>query len=206
MAVGVLGADHDVGDRLAPGQLVGVVLERADEHDRPLVGGDVGGQRVRVLERRGDAQAEDADQLGDRAGAAGAGEDHRAVVVRADRLVHQPPGVLPQPGRLQPGAARLGVGVGVAGQHLAADEVLDEPDRAPGRRVVGVRHPARPERARHHVVVADHRLPDPAQQRSLDRAVPLAIVRGAMTAVVSPVSGAPAAVPPGVRECLDLYP
>ena len=26
----------DVGDRLAPRQLVGVVLERADEHDRPL--------------------------------------------------------------------------------------------------------------------------------------------------------------------------
>ena len=41
VAVGVLGADHDVGDRLAPRQLVGVVLERADEHHGPLVGGDV---------------------------------------------------------------------------------------------------------------------------------------------------------------------
>ncbi len=37
VAVGVLRDDHDVGDRLAPRQLVGVVLERSDEHDRPLV-------------------------------------------------------------------------------------------------------------------------------------------------------------------------
>ena len=34
VAVGVLRDDHDVGDRLAPRQLVGVVLERADEDDR----------------------------------------------------------------------------------------------------------------------------------------------------------------------------
>ena len=34
-------ADHDdVGDRLPPRQLVGVVLVRADEHHRPLLGGD----------------------------------------------------------------------------------------------------------------------------------------------------------------------
>ena len=38
VAVAVLGDRHDVADRLAPRQLVGVVLERADEHDRPLVG------------------------------------------------------------------------------------------------------------------------------------------------------------------------
>ena len=41
-------------------------------------------------------------------------------------------GVLAQPGGLQAGAAALGVGVGVAGEHLVADEVLDE--RAPGPR------------------------------------------------------------------------
>ena len=38
-AVVVLRDGRDVGDRLAPGQLVGVVLVRADEHDRPLAGG-----------------------------------------------------------------------------------------------------------------------------------------------------------------------
>ena len=37
VAVGVLGDRHHVGDRLAPGQLVGVVLEGADEDDRPLL-------------------------------------------------------------------------------------------------------------------------------------------------------------------------
>ena len=36
VAVGVLADRDDVGDRLAPGQLVGVVLVRPDEHDRPL--------------------------------------------------------------------------------------------------------------------------------------------------------------------------
>ena len=41
--------------------------------------------------------------------------------------------VLAQPGGLQPGAARLGVGVGVARQHLVADEVLQEPERPPAR-------------------------------------------------------------------------
>ena len=144
--VGVLGTDHDVGDRLAPRQLVGVVLERPDEHDRPQVRRDVVGEAVLVLEGRGDPQAEDADQLGDRAGAARAGEDHRAVVVRPARLVHQSPRVLAQPRGLQAGAARLGVGVRVAGEHLVPDEVLEEADRAAGRRVVGVRHPSRPER------------------------------------------------------------
>ena len=43
VAVGVLGDDDDVGDRLAPRQLVRVVLERADEDHRSLFGGDVAG-------------------------------------------------------------------------------------------------------------------------------------------------------------------
>ena len=67
--VGVLADDDDVGDRLAPRQLVGVVFERADEHDRPLVWRDVSAEPVAVLERGRDAEAEDADQLVDGAGA-----------------------------------------------------------------------------------------------------------------------------------------
>ena len=39
VAVGVLADHHHLGDRLAPGQLVGVVLERPGEHHRPLPGG-----------------------------------------------------------------------------------------------------------------------------------------------------------------------
>jgi hypothetical protein len=39
VAVGVLADGHDVGDRLAPGDLVGVVLVGADEDDRPLLAG-----------------------------------------------------------------------------------------------------------------------------------------------------------------------
>ena len=36
VSVGVFGNRDDIGDRLAPRQLVGVVLERTDEDDRPL--------------------------------------------------------------------------------------------------------------------------------------------------------------------------
>ena len=178
--VGVLGADHDVGDRLAPRQLVGVVLERADEDDRPLVGRDVVGE-VRAGPRapRGSAGRGCRSAWRSRRCCPSPAKITAQSSSAPHGLVHQPPRVLAQPRGLQAGAARLGVGVGVAGEHLAPDEVLEEADRAAGRRVVGVRHPTRPERARHHVVVADHRLPDPAQQRSLDRTVlPSAMVEG----------------------------
>ena len=38
VSVGVLVDDHHVGDRLAPRQLVGVVLVRSDEHHRAILG------------------------------------------------------------------------------------------------------------------------------------------------------------------------
>ena len=121
-----------------------------------------------VLERGRDAQPEHADQLGDRAGAARPGEDHDGLVVPADRLVDDPAGILTQPGGLQSGAAGLGVRVGVARQHLVADEVLDE-GQCPSRGgVVGVRHPPVAVRRAHHVVLADHGIPDQAHQPRLD--------------------------------------
>ncbi len=119
---------------------------------------------VAVVQLGGDAQAEDADELVDRARAARAGEDHDRLVVAVHRVANDPAGVLAQAGRLQAGSARLGVGVRVARQHLVADEVLDEAKRPAGRRVVGVGDPTRPVRPGHDLVVADHRLPDSAQQ------------------------------------------
>ena len=47
------GDDDDIGDALAPDQLVAVVLVRADEDDRPIFSGDVLGQVVAVLELGG---------------------------------------------------------------------------------------------------------------------------------------------------------
>ena len=152
------GIDDDVGDRLAPRQLVGVVLERADEHDRALARRDLRRQLRSASSRSaGMPQAEDADQLVDRAGRARSRRRcTHVVVVAADGVADDPAGVLAQPGGLQAGAAGLGVGVGVAGQHLVADEVLDERQRAPAGGVVGVGDPARAVRAGHHLVVADH--------------------------------------------------
>ncbi len=169
VAVPILGDDDDVCDRLAPGQLVRVMLEGADEDHGSLLRRDVGGQRVAVVEGRRDPQAEDADQLVDRAGRAGAAEDDAGLVRAADGLVNDLPRIVAQAARLQAGARRLGVRVRIARQHLVADQVLDEPEGAPARRVVRIRDPAGAERPPHHLVVPDHRLPDALQERAVGR-------------------------------------
>ena len=51
VAVGVLRDHHDIGDRLAPRQLVGMMLEGSEEHDRTLVGGDGLAEVVSVVQR-----------------------------------------------------------------------------------------------------------------------------------------------------------
>ena len=93
--------DH-VGDRLAPGQLVGVVLVRADEDHRPLPGGDLLAQAVAVVELRRDAEAEDVDELVDRRRRARAAEDHRVLVGPPPHgLQDDLPGVLAEARRLE---------------------------------------------------------------------------------------------------------
>lgn len=72
---------------------------------------------------------------------------------------------LAQPGGLRPGAGTLRVGVAVARQHLLAHEVLDEVERAAGRRVVGVDDPLRSVGALQDLVVADEAAADAIQQR-----------------------------------------
>ena len=69
-----------------------------------------------------------------------------------ERLGHDLARLLAKAGRLQPGAGRLGVRVGVPGENLVIDEALDELQRAAGCRVVGVRDPAHPERPGHGLV------------------------------------------------------
>ena len=63
VAVGILADDHDVGDRLAPRQLVGVMLVGADEHDRPIIPGDLRGELVPLVQAGRYPQLQDADQL-----------------------------------------------------------------------------------------------------------------------------------------------
>jgi hypothetical protein len=165
VTVGVLVDRDDVGDRLAPGQLVRVVLEGPGEDDGTFAGRDLRHQVVTVVQLGRDSQPEDADHPVDGARAAGAREDHGGGVVTVDVVMDEPAGVLAQPGGLEPGAAGLGVGVRVPRQHFVPDEVLDEVEAAPRRRVVGVGDAARPVRSRHHLVVADDGSADPFQQR-----------------------------------------
>ena len=124
--VGVGADDHDVGDGLPPGQLVGVMLIRPHEHHRPLRWRDLVQEPVAPREPVGQAQFQDADQLADRRRGARSAEDHQMVAGAADRVVDDLPGLFPQPPGRQARARTLGMGVGVAGQHLIADEVLDE--------------------------------------------------------------------------------
>ncbi len=155
VAVGVLGNGDHVGDRLTPRYFIGVVLERPDEHDRALIGGDVLRQVVAVVEIGRQPQVHDADQLVDRPGGPRPAEDHAGFLVTANGITNDPAGILAQPRRLQAGARRFGVGVGVAGEDLVADEVLDEAQRPTRGGVVGVGDAMRSVRAVHHLVVAD---------------------------------------------------
>ncbi len=126
VAVAILADDHEVSDRLAPGQLVGVMLVRADEDHRPLGVRDAPGQLVPLVQPGRDAQFQDADELVHRGGDAGSAEDDEIVIGAADGVADDLPGLLAQPGSLQPGARAFGVRVGVPGEHRVPDEVLDE--------------------------------------------------------------------------------
>ena len=161
VAVVVLADGHDVGDRLAPGQLVGVVLEGTDEDDRALPGWDVGAQAVAALEVGRDAQVEDAHELVHGGRRARAAEDDGVLLARRP---HGRPddvaSVLAEARRLQPRARRFGVRVGVEGHDLLADVVLDEGQVASARRVIGVGDAADAEGPGDGLVVPDDAGPD----------------------------------------------
>ena len=160
----VLGNHDDVGDRLPPGQLVGVVLVGPDEHDRPLRGGDPFAEPVAVVELGGQTQVEHLHHPVDRPGRAGAAEDHGMLVGAADGLPDDLARLLAKPRRLKPGTRRLGVCVRVQRQHDLADVVLDERERTARRGVVRVGDAADSERPEHRLVLSDCGHPDRLDQ------------------------------------------
>jgi hypothetical protein len=97
-----------------------------DEHNRPLVPGDLARQPEPLVKPGRDPQLQDADQLVHRRRRPRAAENNYVVIRAADRLVDHLPGVLAQSPRLQPGCRAFGMRVGVPGQHRIPDEVLDE--------------------------------------------------------------------------------
>jgi hypothetical protein len=103
LAVVVLRDRDEVRNRFAPRQLVGVVLVRADEHDRPLARRDPRRQVVAVVEIGRQAEVQDVDELVDRARGARAAEDHRVIRrVRAQRRSDDLAGLLAEARRLEP--------------------------------------------------------------------------------------------------------
>ena len=82
--VGVLRDRDHVGDRLAPRQLVAVVLVGADEDDRALGGRDPRREVVALVELGREAQRQDVDEPVDGGGRARADEDDDVLVGRPD--------------------------------------------------------------------------------------------------------------------------
>ena len=72
--------------------------------------------------------------------------------------------VLSEAGRLQAGAAGLGVGVRVQRHDLLSDVVLDEGQIAAGGGVIGIRQTADAEGAQEGLVIADDAAADEGQQ------------------------------------------
>ena len=177
--VGVLSDDDDVRDRLAPRQLIAVVLERTDEHDGPFPLRDRPRQPIAIVELGRHSKAEHAHELVHRSGRAGPAEDHRMLSRAAHRVTDDPAGLLPEAGGLETRAGRFRMRVGIQRQDRVADVVLDEREGAPRGRVVGVRDAPNAERPGHGLVVADDRGADRVDERGWVRAVhaPILVAR-----------------------------
>jgi hypothetical protein len=162
----VLADGHDISDGFPPRQLVAVMLVGAHEHDRAFRGRDPLPQVVPLVELCGQPQPEHVHQLVDRTRRAGPREDDRvALRVRTQGLCDDVPCLLPEARRLEARARRLGVGVRIPRQDRGPDVLLEEAQAATRRRVVGIRDPARPERAVDDLVVADDGRPDALDER-----------------------------------------
>ena len=124
-AVQILVNRHHVADGLAPRQFVRVVFVRTDEHHGTLVGGDLPGQAVLLVEVVRDPQIENADQAIDRAGGTRTGEDDRMIIRSPDRVADDPPRVLAKSGCLPTRPRALGVRIRIQRQNGLAQEILD---------------------------------------------------------------------------------
>ena len=122
-------------------------------------------ETVALVEVGRDAEVEDADQLVDGSRRARAAEDDRVLVaVGPTGLADDVARVLAKAGRLQAGATRLRVGIGVERHDLVADVVLDEGQAATRRGVVSVRQTPYAEGTVEGLVVADDAATDECQQ------------------------------------------
>ncbi len=164
-AVRVLRDRDDVGDRLAPRQLVAVVLVRPDEDDRPFRRRDPVEEVIAIVELGGQPEVQDVEEPVDRSGRARPAEDHRVGRSAADASPDELPGLFAEPRRLEPGPRRLGVGVRVERQDRVADVVLDEREGASRGGVVGVRDAAWTERPGDGLIVADDGVSDRGDER-----------------------------------------
>ena len=100
VSVAVLADRDDVGDGLPPGELVGVMLERADEYHRAFVGRDVLVEAVAIVESRRDAEAQHRDEPVDRSGRTRPAEDDGVVVRRPEASADDAPRLGAKPGGL----------------------------------------------------------------------------------------------------------
>lgn len=80
----------------------------------------------------------DVNQLVNRRRGTGSTEDHFVLVSAIDCLTNNFPGLLTQHRSLGTGEGSFGMSVGVEGQHLVANEILDKTQRAPRGGVIRI--------------------------------------------------------------------
>ena len=126
-AVLVLANYGQVGDRLAPRQLVRVVLVRADEDNRPLFRRDPIAQRVAFVQLGRKAEPEHVDEPIDCSGRSRADEDNGMLRLRCtDRPGDDRSRLFSVPRRLEACPGRLRMRIPIQREHSVSDVVLNE--------------------------------------------------------------------------------
>ena len=130
--------DHHIGNALAPGQLVGVVLIGANKNHRSLLRQNKAVQVRIIREAFGQAQVQHVNQLVHRRRSARSAEDHFIFGGTVHCLPDNLAGLLTKQGSLGASKGGFGVGVSVVGQHVVANEVFDKRQRAPRGGVIRI--------------------------------------------------------------------
>ena len=156
-----------VADRLAPGDVVGVVLHHRPEDDGTGVLGDLLRQVVALLELVGDAQAQDVDEPVDRAGRPRADRDEDVFLRRADVARDLREGRLVVVRHQAAGVVALGVGVRHEGEDLLGELLLDVGVETPRGDEVEVAKRLQPGRRRDRGGGAEDAGPKAVEERAL---------------------------------------
>jgi len=154
----VLGNQDHVGDALAPGQFIGMMLVGPDKNHRTFVGRNPLGQAIPGIKILREPQIQNIDELVDGSGRPRAAKNDHVLLRAANGLEDDTAGVLPKTCRLQARARGFGMGIGVQRQHLFGNKIFDKLQGAAAGRVVGIGHAPVAVRPVQGTIVPDDRI------------------------------------------------